>query len=280
MRRTNRTVFTTPDCSVSTGWQALAPNGVQSIGTDRSSAIRDANQGAGPRPPRPRSNFSPVRSSLAWVLVWACLAFWCRQATAAVIYQNYDSVTPGGSYEFIYRQENTPPTPDFGHRAAVAFTTDSSSYYLDSVTVNQQLNGGTLAMRLYSDSGGVPGSSLGLLGLPGGLGAQGNYTFTGGGFLLAAGTTYWVVLEPGDTPPVSAQWYVGTSGSGFANSDYVDGWGAWGSVAFTPPSAYIQATPVPEPVNVAIGVFAGVFVLVQLSRSAREREWLTIRRKP
>ena len=221
-----------------------------------------------------KGNFPPIRIRLAGVWFSACWVYWCSQAAAAVIYQNYDLGTPGAGFEFIYLQANSDPTPDFGYRAAVAFTTDTSSYTLDSVTVHLQRNGSSpeVAMRLYSDSGGLPGISLGLLGNPG-TGAQGNYAFSGSGIFLSASTTYWVALEPSATPPppnVSTEWYHGTSGSGYANSAYEDGWGPWSSVAGTPPSAYIQATPVPEPS--AYGLAAAVGLLGFAARRSLRRQ--------
>ena len=203
------------------------------------------------------------RSRVFWNLL-VCVSLTCgwEEVAADVIYQNYDGLNPSAGSTFISWQPNTPPTPNFGSRAALGFTTDSFSYTLDSVTVNLQLNSVEgIRLGLYADSGGSPGTSLGDLGSPGGLGSQANYTFSGGGLPLAASTSYWLVMEPGSTgaSAVSALWYTGTSGSGFKTSSAVDTWGPWSPSGGSPPSAYVQASAVPEPAVSALA--AGVIML-------------------
>jgi len=219
------------------------------------------------------SNFRPTRFHLAGVLFGACLVFLCSQATADVIYQNYDGLTPGSDVVDIYRQavppgEPDPPPPppsELGTRAGVAFTTDGSSYVLDSVTVNLELFDGSLEMHLYSNSGSVPGVSLGVLGNPASFVSQDNYTFTGGGLLLEPNTPYWLVLEPGAALPSSTLWFFGTSEDpfpirSFAICAFEDNLGPWGRVDdLLAPSAYIVATPVPEPR--AYGLAAAIFLM-------------------
>ena len=84
---------------------------------------------------------------------------------------------------------------------AQAFTTGShgSGYKLTGVKIHLTYSGGakpTIALSIYSNSSGAPGTSLHTLTLSGSLNAGLNsFTASGGGIDLAANTTYWVFVR-------------------------------------------------------------------------------------
>jgi hypothetical protein len=89
---------------------------------------------------------------------------------------------------------------DFTGPEAQAFTTDSGTYNLTSVTINISgvtNAGGNFTLRIFSDSGGLPGSvvSGGVLSGPGNPVVGQNVYTAAGTLTLAPNTQYWVVAQ-------------------------------------------------------------------------------------
>ena len=76
------------------------------------------------------------------------------------------------------------------------FNTDAASYDLNSVVLNFSAAPlGTIAVGIYSDNSGEPGSNLGTLTNPGSF-AAGSNTFSATGIsTLASASSFWVVLR-------------------------------------------------------------------------------------
>jgi hypothetical protein len=142
-------------------------------------------------------------------------------------------------------------------RKAMAFTTDSSEWFLDSATLRLNANPNAQPLlRLHADAAGIPGAILDTFVNPASFGTGNqNYTFTSG-FQVAANTKYWLVLyDPtGSTPfdwkassPAETPTGLWThSGSLFTTN----GGGAWGNSTILT-SYLIEATVVPEPASLA-----------------------------
>ena len=110
--------------------------------------------------------FAPCNTSKLIVagLAVAWFAAVGLQASGAIIYANYDGITPGGgSYSVgLHSLFGTYS----GQKVGVSFTTDASIYSLDSVILNLDFSSGDssdLSVGLYDDSSSLPGLSLGRL---------------------------------------------------------------------------------------------------------------------
>ena len=112
-------------------------------------------------------------------------------------------------------------TADGTHFAhASSFTTDGSSYTLESIAVSVFTNySGSAELRLRADGGGFPGLLIESLGTQALLSNQGNVflTYYSSGTLLNPNTTYWVTL--------------GETGSGDLSWD-----GTWSTAEYSPGS--------------------------------------------
>ena len=185
------------------------------------------------------------------------------QASGGVIYANYDGITPGsGSYSVSLHNF----FGSYGQKMAVSFTTDVSTYRLDSVILNLSLSSGDssdLSIELYDDSDSLPGASLGELTNPSLIGDQDNYIFTAAGLTLAPDTTYWIVAEP--LSEMEAAWSDTSSSLGWACASMASGgaWAQWqpGQESYgSTPSLVVNGTvEAPEPSTyslLALGVLA------------------------
>jgi hypothetical protein len=133
------------------------------------------------------------------------------------------------------------------------FNTDIASYDLNSVVLDFVAAPlGSIAVDIYSDASGTPGSSLGTLTSPGSFGAGSN-TFTASGIpTLASASSFWVVLRGIGSGTVDWNWTSDTpSGVGSTTNTNASGnsgqtWG--GVVSGTPYMMTVNATPsaVPE----------------------------------
>lgn len=187
------------------------------------------------------------------------------QASGAIIYANYDGITPGGSGSYSVGLHSFFGTYISGQKVGVSFTTDASTYSLDSVMLNLNLSSGDssdLSVGLYDDSSSLPGASLGRLTNPSSIGAQDNYTFTVTGLTLAPDTTYWIVAEP--LREMEVDWSDTLSSLGWARAGMSGGnlWAPWEpgqSTYGSTPSLVVNGTVVPEPSTcslLALGIVA------------------------
>lgn len=159
---------------------------------------------------------------------------------------------------------------------AQGFNSGSSPFLvLNSITVGTRVNPATnVTLRLYSDSGGLPGTLL-----TSSSSAVTNittkYSFDFGAYSLAPNTTYWAVLG-GETGVV---WAVATDGvpteqnsSGYSYVDcaFTDNSGSSWVLDEFDREAAISVEAVPEPSTYAM-LLAGLalFSLLRLRRSAR-----------
>ena len=139
------------------------------------------------------------------------------------------------------------------------FSTDSSAYRLDSVTLLlREDTAGAASLNLYSDNGGIPGSLLST------LSSSGSYSsslleavFTASGVTLEANTTYWLVLEA-SSGAFEWSWAATNTGSGSGytgNSAYFDGSYWYGTSGVYPYQMSVTADPAgasseaPEPTS-------------------------------
>jgi len=165
---------------------------------------------------------------------------------------------------------------------AVGFTTDGSSYDLDSVTMHLRVNaaGGTFSLGLYGDSSGPVGPELVAFTVPT-LDTTGaaEYTFTPDApFVLGANTTYWLVaysLVTGSANQI--QWaQAGPAVTPTGVATYVGA--RFDTPAVVPPTGSIAGSPnfainatatgVPEPSTVTLLGAGAAFVLFLRRRKA------------
>ncbi len=96
---------------------------------------------------------------------------------------------------------------------ASSFTTGAQTYRLDSVTLDLQVNApGTIALSLFNDNGGLPGTAVENLGTQFINANGGDYDTVypaSGATLLQPNTRYWLVVE--QTGGTSIQWVSTTS---------------------------------------------------------------------
>ena len=139
---------------------------------------------------------------------------------------------------------------------ASQFTTDGHNYILNTVALLLYRTGDTTAqLDIYSNSGDVPGTSLGTLTPPESipLNTAEKVTFTASGISLSANSTYWVVLHA----PTGQLWWSYTddstgTGSGFStiNTSSVNAGTKWATpIDYYPNQMQVNATlaAVPEP---------------------------------
>jgi hypothetical protein len=193
-----------------------------------------------------------VRLIVAGVAL-ACFAAVGLQASGAIIYANFDGITPGGGGNYSVGLHSFLGGYAGGQKVGVCFTTDASTYNLDSVILNLNLSSGDssdLSVRLCDDSSSLPGARLGTLTNPSSIGAQDNYTFTATGLTLSPNTTYWIVAVP--LAEMDVDWADTSSNWGWACAGTVSGgqWAPWeaGQSSYgSTPSLVVNATAIPEP---------------------------------
>ncbi len=154
-------------------------------------------------------------------------------AAADVVFDNFDG--PGGGFhptDNLIAAEIVSDPPSFSYsslRSAARFTVPGTSYRLDSVTLPISRESDVpeaLRVRLTEDAGGAPGATIETLIDGGGAWPAFAIPFTAT-FTLAsslhpaldAGTSYWIVVEPGDFPMLrdpyveDYRWFQNTTGT-------------------------------------------------------------------
>jgi hypothetical protein len=124
-----------------------------------------------------------------------------------------------GDSVIVSNLSQTPVGVDSGlNAAAQSFTTGGTPGTLSDVVLELLSSGGAVSLSLFSDSSGLPGSSLLSLGTltPTGSGFA-PYT-AAGSYALAADTTYWVVVD-----------YLGAPSWGYTDGGAYTGTGTLGS---------------------------------------------------
>ncbi|MGN6368145.1 MAG: choice-of-anchor R domain-containing protein [Phycisphaerae bacterium] len=106
---------------------------------------------------------------------------------------------------------------------AASFVTSSSSVLLSSITLPiYQRSAGDIAVVIYTDNGGLPGTAVETLASPGNYSTTvaANARFTSSGIALDPNATYWVVLQPvSGNLGVATTFTSGGTGAGFTGSD-------------------------------------------------------------
>jgi hypothetical protein len=143
-----------------------------------------------------------------WGVATVAAMFLGQAATAAPI-ALYDSITGNTA--------SAADTADSTQYVADKFLTDAFAYDLNSVVLDLVNSPAGVAVELYSDNSGVPGSSLGSFTTPGSL-ADGPNTFTASGLpTLTSNSAYWIVLR--GIGSGSADWQF-TDGSGTVSPNW------------------------------------------------------------
>lgn len=136
---------------------------------------------------------------------------------------------------------------------ASSFGTDARSFALATVTLAMD-DCGPAQARLFSDAGGRPGTALADLGSQS-CGGPGTWqaTYSGGGYLLGANATYWIVLSAASASVTAGGW-VWTSSSDGSGVGFQHTWGqtmnsggTWQVAASSPMVMRVEADAVPEP---------------------------------
>ncbi len=189
--------------------------------------------------------------------------------SATTLLQTYDGITSGSEFLHVSRRHNANPEmwPWTGDRKAISFTTDASSYQLDSATLSLTLAEGASSdflLGLYGDNSGHPGSSLFSFFNPGNFGVSSpssyasNVTFVAVGMVLSPNTTYWIVAEPSLASSSYFLWSSGSSGFGYDTSPIQassgNAWENWTTESGASPAIVLHATAVPEPSMVAMAL--------------------------
>ena len=117
----------------------------------------------------------------------------------------------------------------FDFDQAQAFTTGSNSagYTLTSVKIDMGSEAEyatAFTVSVYSNSSGVPGTSLGTLSNPASLATDGVHAFTTRGIALAASTTYFVVIDRVGTVILERRLYINNTNSNAEDAGKASGW--------------------------------------------------------
>ena len=154
------------------------------------------------------------------------------------------------------------------------FVNDATSRNLQSITLSMDVaadTSGSFRVELYSNSGSLPGSSLGILTGNGNPATAGLYTYTPSSTItLNPNTTYWVVAKVTSGLGDYSWNYTSTTTHGGTGtlggfSESFDQGGSWSAENVSFPSMFsVTATAVPEPSSYAamLGVAAlgfGIF---------------------
>lgn len=210
------------------------------------------------------------RTRLAATLCAACLV---GSAGADTL---LDTGTPGGFLGYYGFDVFV------GQSVAVAFT-PAQDYAFDSVSLWLMSNdfdaaGRHLSISLQTDAGGGPvpvapsGTALeswahatGAIGWTPVLETLGSLTHP----VLRAGTTYWIVAESSEPAFVDPVWVAAGNGPTYTmgNIDFQSGPDWQVGLTGGPPGAIVNATPVPEPGALVLGLL-GLPLLLRLVRRA------------
>jgi len=218
-----------------------------------------------------RSATAHVGTLVVLGLAGACLAATPKVSGSQVIYADYDPNNTLGIGHAGGPRISRNGNAWSGYRSAAGFTTDANTYSLDSVEALLFMHAGDttdFVESLYSDSGGVPGVSLGRLSGPETI-TKGNYFFTATGLTLAPDTTYWVVIEPDLSGPSQWSdlwWWVpptrvaGVGSDAPLSPDNV--WEPWYPSGDTASyTLVVYATAIPEPSSLALSSLDAVGLL-------------------
>ena len=146
------------------------------------------------------------------------LSIWGVAIVAAMLVGQAASASPVVLYDSITgNTASAADTADSTQYVAGKFLTDGFLYGLNSVVLDLTNSPVGVAVDLYSDNSGVPGSSLGSFTNPGNL-TNGPNTFTASGLpTLTSNAAYWVVLR--GIASGSADWQF-TNGSGTVSPNW------------------------------------------------------------
>jgi len=190
------------------------------------------------------------------------------QAASAAPVVLYDSIT-GNTAE-------AADTADSVQYVADKFLTDGFSYDLSSVVLDLTNSPVGVAVDLYSDNSGVPGSSLGSFTNPGSL-VDGPNTFTASGLpTLTSNAAYWVVLR--GVASGSADWqFTNSSGTVSPNWQTLSSayrtslGGAWNMSSSQPYMMTVNATAASAVPEIDPASFGSALSLVLGSLTILER---------
>jgi hypothetical protein len=210
---------------------------------------------------------------------WAGLrmsGFW---AVAAGLALSGTGLNAGIIFDSITTKAGSMPVASDGWRAQ-SFKTDNNNYSLSSVKIYMNNAGGStdgFILELWSAASGHPSSQIARLTGSIAPTVAGNYTYLPGSTInLDPLTTYCVVAGTYggtfDANTTTTAPSVGSTDYGYSASYNL-------GVSWSPPSTpangmlmvQVNVEPVPEPANVALGVFAAVGLVIQGGRAWRRR---------
>lgn len=182
----------------------------------------------------------------------------------------------GGPIVIVSNLSDTPAGVDGGlNAAAQSFTMGGTAATLQDVVLDLLGSGDAVNVFLFSNSSGLPGSSLLSLGTltPTGSGYA-DYTATGT-YALAAGSTYWVVVDYLGSPSwgwTNSLAYTGTGTLG-AYTNSPDGGTTWrGPYSTEPYLLEVDATGTPEPSGLVLMLMGiGAMLLVKRASASGAR---------
>lgn len=201
-----------------------------------------------------------------WAVIVAVL--FLGQAATATPIALYDSITGATSAG--------SDGANSGTWLANLFTTDAAAYSLQSVVLDfVAAPAGTIAVDIYSDASGTPGTSLGTLTNPGSF-LLGSNTFQASGIpTLASASSFWVVLRGDGVGTVDWRYTNDTpTGVGSStNTNFSTTSGAsWAGVSTgTPYMMTVNATPASAVPEIDPASFGSALSLVLGSIAILER---------
>ena len=206
--------------------------------------------------------------------VLGCFQIWGISLIAATLFSQVTQATQAPLYDSIVRStQGGSASANKGTWLANQFNTDGIVYQLQSVVLNFSTTPfGTIAVDIYSNAAGSPGSNLGTLTNPSGFSTGTNAFIANNISTLQADSAFWVVLRGvGDG---TANWiWTSDNPTGVGDSTHsnlsLDSGATWqGTSSGTPYMMQVNATPaiIPEPSIWAIGLFALGFTAIAARR--------------